>query len=106
MTEKLVRDRIPEIIFDETKVYPTYRFATPVELPNFQLRKLREEVTELGIALTDGTLENVVNELADVSEVLSAMGVKEKPASSVVRARVIEKRHDRGGFKYGIVMDF
>ena len=94
--DKLVRDRIPEIIKADgkecvTKVVPKEERAELLE------RKLMEEVNQY---LEDKNLE----ELADVMEVLFGLaknlGYREE--------ELIEKRNEkleaRGGFKEGIVL--
>lgn len=106
MTEKLVRSDIPEIIRSQTGFPASYRIADENEMPDLLLRKLQEEVSELGIAIDEGSPEDIVMELADVTEVLKAYGVTEESKSSVVDAVRKEKLFDRGGFEKRIVMDF
>lgn len=106
MAEKLVRDRIPEIIRSETGQNPNYRFAVSQEFDRLLFQKLREELTELGDSLDEGSPEKVIDELADVSEVLLAIGVEATPQSTIVEGRRREKKQDRGGFEEGIVMEF
>ena len=106
MTEKLVRDKIPEIIGNETNQPGDYRIANPGEMPDLLKRKLQEEVGELGIALESGDTNNIMDELVDVSEVLLAIGLTLDITSQTVEARRKEKKQDRGGFEKRIVMDF
>lgn len=94
--DKLVRDRIPEIIKTDGK-------ECDVEIvegnKKYELleKKLMEEVNEF---LEDKNLE----ELADVMEVLfglaDSLGFSEE---ELVRKRN-EKKEERGGFKEGIVL--
>lgn len=65
--EKLVRDRIPEIISKEEKNPPNYRVAAESERYGFLRAKLLEEVREF--LATDKPVE----ELIDVLEVVEAL---------------------------------
>lgn len=91
---KLVRDKIPDIIrargqaceielLDEA----AYRQALA--------EKLREEVGEL----LSAPPEAVIEELADVYEVLAALGAVYQLDPEAVSAKQAEKRAERGGFE-------
>lgn len=94
--DKLVRDRIPEIIKADGKECDVEIVG---EKKKYELleKKLMEEVNEF---LEDKNLE----ELADVMEVLfglaDSLGFSEE---DLVRKRN-EKKEERGGFKEGIVL--
>ncbi|MBD7910563.1 MULTISPECIES: nucleoside triphosphate pyrophosphohydrolase [Clostridium] len=94
--EKLVRDKIPEII---KKSGRECEFIIAPEKERYDLleAKLQEEVEEF---LEDKNLE----ELADVMEVLfglaNALGFSEE---ELLKARA-NKNEERGGFKEGIVL--
>jgi len=93
---KLVRDRIPEIIetSGKTCVCETMADEQYIEMLN---KKLQEEVTEY---LDSGTIE----ELADLGEVMCAI-LEYKGISLEEFQRVrIEKLHERGGFKKKILL--
>ncbi|MBE6090532.1 MAG: phosphoribosyl-ATP pyrophosphohydrolase [Clostridium beijerinckii] len=93
---KLVRDKIPEIIKADGREFDI-EIATEEEKYELLEEKLREEVNEF---LEDKNLE----ELADVMEVLfglaDSLGFNEK---ELIKARD-KKREERGGFKKGIVL--
>lgn len=93
---KLVRDRIPDIIKASGKECE-FEIAPKEERYEHLERKLQEEVGEF---LEDKNLE----ELADVMEVLfglaNALGYSEE---QLLKARD-KKREERGGFKEGIVL--
>ncbi|MFR4995622.1 MAG: phosphoribosyl-ATP pyrophosphohydrolase [Clostridium paraputrificum] len=93
---KLVRDKIPEIIRADGKECEV-RIAEGKEKCELLEKKLMEEVNEF---LEDKNLE----ELADVMEVLFGlareMGYSEE---DLIRKRE-EKKAERGGFKDGIVL--
>lgn len=93
---KLVRDRIPEIIEASGKscTWETLSDERYIELLN---KKLQEEVAEY---LENGTVE----ELADIGEVMHAiLDYKGIPLTEFQRVRN-EKLQDRGGFKKRILL--
>lgn len=93
---KLVRDKIPEIIQADGKSCDTLT-ATKAEHYKLLKDKLAEETKEF---LEDEILE----ELADVMEVLFALaeslGYKEEDLIS----KREDKKNERGGFKKGIIL--
>lgn len=94
---KLVRDKIPEIIMADNK---QCEIETVIDKEKFTMlqRKLQEEVNEF---LEDSNVE----ELADIMEVLfglaDALGADEEELMNVRN----EKKDKRGGFKKGIVLN-
>ena len=93
---KLVRDRIPEIIeaSGKTCIWETLSDEQYIEFLN---KKLQEEVIEY---LESGTVE----ELADIGEVMHAiLDYKGIPLTEFQRIRN-EKLQDRGGFKKRILL--
>ncbi|HAI86859.1 MAG TPA: hypothetical protein DCL63_07705 [Firmicutes bacterium] len=94
--DKLVRDRIPEIIESSGKKAVT-RIADDAEYLSYLRRKLSEEVDEY-------TASGDVEELADILEVISALGRQ----AGVPLSRLIEmaddKRQARGGFDGRILL--
>lgn len=94
---KLVRDKIPEVIEATGKKYDI-RIADKEEHYKLLEKKLKEEVNEF---LEDKNLE----ELADVMEVLvglaNALGYSEE---ELLKKREL-KRDERGGFDKGIVLE-
>jgi len=94
--DKLVRDRIPEIIESSGKRAVT-RVAEGAEYLHYLRRKLSEEVDEY-MASEDA------EELADILEVVSALGRQ----AGVPLSRLIEiaddKRQARGGFDSRILL--
>lgn len=93
---KLVRDKIPEIIEKDNKKC-IYEIAEKQEHYLLLETKLKEEVNEF---LEDKNIE----ELADVMEVLFGLadnlGYSEEDLLKVRE----EKKEERGGFKKGIVL--
>jgi predicted house-cleaning noncanonical NTP pyrophosphatase (MazG superfamily) len=92
--KKLVRDRIPEIIKANSGEFEL-KNINDEEFEIELKKKLLEETQEL----VSASKENVLNELADVLEVIKSLATHYKiPFSKVERCRV-DKRKKRGGFK-------
>lgn len=94
--DKLVRDRIPEIIKADGKecIVEVVDNKKKYELLE---RKLEEEVNEF---LEDKNLE----ELADVMEVLFGLADSLGYSEDELLAKREAKKNERGGFKEGIVL--
>lgn len=92
--DKLVRDKIPEILDIRGVVYEK-RIATPEEYKTELIKKLREELEEFEVA---GDIE----ELADVMEVVEAM----KLLSEYIHVEEVrtKKKEERGGFEGRIIL--
>lgn len=93
---KLVRDRIPEII-KEAGENAAIRIADEAEYKHLLRQKLLEEVNEF---LESGSSE----ELADILEVVAALGVTCGLSFSDLVEMAEEKRKVRGGFEERIVL--
>jgi predicted house-cleaning noncanonical NTP pyrophosphatase (MazG superfamily) len=85
---KLVRDRIPEIL-DQKKIPYEQRIANSEEYKAELIKKLQEEISEF-------TENPTSEELADIMEVIIAM--RTLPDFSDVEEIRRQKREDRGGF--------
>jgi predicted house-cleaning noncanonical NTP pyrophosphatase (MazG superfamily) len=97
--DKLVRDRIPEIIREAGKVAITRTVKDPAELKLRLIDKLGEEMQEYR---ESGSVE----EIADILEVLQAL-VEQVHGLSWEQVREIQGRkwEERGGFRDGIVLE-
>lgn len=94
---KLIRDRIPEIIADEGKDF-TVRTLSPEEYARELRRKLQEEVGEF---LETDTVE----EIADIFEVLEHI-LREKGTTMETALNIKEaKRAKRGGFEKKLFLE-
>ena len=93
---KLVRDKIPQIIEEDGRKCDV-RTADRKEHYELLEAKLKEEVKEF---LEDKNLE----ELADVMEVLYGLADNLGYSEEELNRKRIEKREKRGGFKEGIVL--
>lgn len=96
MVEKLVRDKIPEIIGNEGKV-PQFRTLADEEYDIELGKKLLEEVNEY---LYDKTVE----ELADILEVIRAIAVAKGIDYNQIESVRKRKFHERGGFSQRIFL--
>lgn len=94
--DKLVRDKIPEIIEGSGKRCEVEVVSDEVAL-DYLYMKLEEETKEL---LEDKNLE----EIADVMEVLFAIASKYGYNEEDVLSKRNEKKNDRGGFKDNLVL--
>lgn len=98
---KLVRDRCQELY--PTNVYRLAGFTD--ELGELLDKKIKEELGEVTEAAKTGTHEDVINECADLWEVMEAyfdyLGVSKR---SVLAAR-FSKIEARGAFAMGLVME-
>lgn len=91
---KLVRDKIPEILDAKGVVYEK-RIATQEEYKVELIKKLREELEEFEVA-------GDVEELADIMEVIEALKLlPEYTHAEEVRKK---KKEERGGFKGRIIL--
>lgn len=94
--DKLVRDRIPEIIENSGNNCEVEVVSDEVAL-EYLYKKLQEEVDEL---VEDKNLE----EIADVVEVLFAIGGKYGYSEEDILKRRTEKKVKSGGFEDNIVL--
>ena len=94
--DKLVRDRIPEIIEKSGNHCEIEVVSDKIDL-EYLYKKLNEEVNEL---LEDENLE----EIADVIEVLFAIGKKYSYSENDILNRRKEKKSKSGGFEDNIVL--
>ena len=94
--DKLVRDRIPEIIENSGNHCEVEVVNDDVAL-EYLYKKLQEEVDEL---LTDKNLE----EIADIIEVLFAIGEKYGYSEEDILKKRNDKRDKSGGFDDNIIL--
>jgi 8-oxo-dGTP diphosphatase len=92
--DKLVRDRIPEIIRSSGAECEVVRLDDEKYLQEL-LKKLVEEATE---ALEANDADHLLTELSDVQEVVDAILVFEGRTRGELDALRHSRRHERGGF--------
>jgi predicted house-cleaning noncanonical NTP pyrophosphatase (MazG superfamily) len=94
---KLIRDRIPEIIEKSNYNYEIDTFSDDdylIALSN----KLIEEASEVSAALKNNP-EKLIDELADLQEVIDALLMTAEIDRETVTLKQKEKRELRGAFK-------
>lgn len=97
--EKLVRDKFDKILPDRE-----YRIASKEELPHFFALKIKEEAQELAEELESGDIEKLLEEMADVSEILQNILLFYRiPDSQLIRI-TDRKFAERGGFDLGLIL--
>ncbi|GAA0591066.1 nucleoside triphosphate pyrophosphohydrolase [Actinomadura livida] len=95
-TEKLVRDRIPEIVQAAGRV-PETRVANPGEYASLLRTKLYEEAGEY-------TVSGDPAELSDLLEVIHALGALHGMTPDELEERRSAKAAERGGFTNRVVL--
>ncbi|MHA1138134.1 MAG: nucleoside triphosphate pyrophosphohydrolase [Candidatus Thorarchaeota archaeon] len=96
MGEKLVRDKIPEIIRENGET-PKVRIAEKDELDKLLREKIVEEAKEF---LISGDTE----ELVDIQEAIDALLMLRKADSALIEIQRHSKLLARGGFTKGYVL--
>ncbi len=95
---KLVRDRIPEIIEASGKICATHILSDEEHIQALET-KLNEEVAEY---LADKNLE----EMADILEVLQAICIAKGYTLEELEAMRAKKANERGGFTEKIFLEY
>ena len=95
--DKLVRDRIPEIIVENNGI-PVTHTASGEEYRKRLLAKLKEETEEF-------TASPCEEELADILEVVGALCDHFGFSPEAVEALRRKKARERGGFSGGVVLE-
>jgi predicted house-cleaning noncanonical NTP pyrophosphatase (MazG superfamily) len=98
---KLIRDKIPEIIKSKGEK-PKIRRLNDEEFKGELKRKILEE----GRELVEGSEENVINELADLQEIIDTILRTEGFSKSKFKKFQTEKRKRRGGFNKRLFLEF
>ena len=93
--DKLVRDKIPEIIKNSNRIPKSRILEEDEEYMQYLIRKLQEEIQEF--------MENpCVEELADIKEVIDSLSSIRKFQD--VDSIQVKKRMERGGFDGRILL--
>ncbi|HEU4514038.1 MAG TPA: nucleoside triphosphate pyrophosphohydrolase [Nocardioidaceae bacterium] len=98
---KLVRDRIPEVIEGRGGQAVSHVLEDDDAYRAALLDKLVEEAEEV----RDAPVEALLDEAADVYEVLLALAVSQGWTSEQIARRAEEKRAERGGFAGRVWLD-
>ena len=94
--DKIVRDRIPEIIESDSKQCVTKQVSGREKL-QYLYKKLVEETNELSESSS-------IEELADVQEVVYAIANELGVSLNEIECTRRQKAEERGGFEKGIVL--
>jgi len=92
---KLIRDRIPEIIMGEGGV-PEVSKLSDADYQNALKVKMSEEAKEL---LDAQTKVEVLNELVDIHELIRAIAANYGLSMAELEKKLQEKKQERGGFE-------
>ncbi len=98
---KLVRDNIPEIIEKNNEVAVTKILNEQESLAEL-IKKLKEESDEVALSKTEN---NVLEELADVFEVICAMAKFYDKGIEDIKTLAYNKKLNRGGFEGRIFLE-
>ena len=102
---KLIRDRIPEIIAAQGKASSVIILAEDAYREAL-VAKLLEEANEVKGAMQGGDRDEIIKELADLSEVMDALmntlGISEEE----VQGRQRKRREERGGFDHRLWLEW
>ncbi len=94
---KLIRDKIPELLIAEGKIFKTHKATNGEYLEHLYL-KLIEELLEFR--------NNPSNEeMADIYEVLLALELYHNLDDDEIKAEQFLKRDNKGGFYDGIILE-
>lgn len=98
--EKLVRDKIPGIIERKDGYVPQVRKALGGEIARYLGKKAVEESCELfhEMKREEFSRERIIEEMADIREVLSVICIKHSIKPHEVVDKQFEKREQRGSF--------
>lgn len=100
---KLVRDKIPELIQKEEKVCGFHTIDNENEFLYQLKNKLIEESNEVLLAKND---EELIEELADLFEVIETLLKEKKLDLSIIRSKKTLKRNKNGSFNKRIYLEW
>ena len=108
--QKLVRDRIPEIITEAGKDFSVTQLRGE-RLKDYGMKKLQEEVQEFvenpcAEEAADIMENPSAEEAADIEEILSFICTRMSIKEAAVRAQRISKRATKGGFDMGFLLEW
>ncbi len=92
---KLIRDRIPEIV-KEAGWKPTVRKLRKEEFLNALKKKITEEAREL---IRAKNKKGIINEIVDIQELIDALSLEIGLSKPKIKRLQAAKRKKRGGFK-------
>ena len=102
---KLVRDKIPSLILEQGAACQSFILGDD-EMMYALNKKMTEEMAELMEASAGTDVEKILEELADVYEVVLGMADALGYELSVLEERAKNKRLARGGFTRGVWLNW
>ncbi len=99
---KLIRDKIPEIITNNNAT-PKISVLSTEEFRIALNKKLTEEAHELAEAKSN---EEILNELADILEVIETIAKNSNITSREIIKRKEEKKQERGAFEKRLFLEY
>lgn len=100
---KLVRDKIPEIITHDGKTVTFHKVKDDAEFRQLLKNKLLEEAAEFADAETE---EEILEELVDVLEVTKAIKALYGITDGDLSTAMNNKYSSKGGFYQGYILDY
>ena len=110
MHNKLVRDKIPDIIFDSGHPnHGAFKSVTGTELQLALVEKFDEELNEVRVAFysqqADDAPDRVIEELVDVLEIAYSLAKMRGISNEALNEARMAKHEKRGGFELGFIMN-
>jgi len=100
---KLVRDRIPEIITVDNEI-PKIKILKNKEFVDELLKKLHEETKEAMVAVKNTDKEGLAKEIGDLYEIIDSLIENFSLDRNEILKLQNERREKRGGFKEKIFL--
>ncbi|MES2214617.1 MAG: nucleoside triphosphate pyrophosphohydrolase [Pseudomonadota bacterium] len=92
--DKLIRDKLPEIIKAKGA-----RIEARIMEQDEYIKRLKDKLIEESLEVSDATTEDMIEELADVFEVLHALREALNLSFSQIEQKRLSKKDSNGGFK-------
>lgn len=102
---KLVRDKIPDIMEADGCTNLQIQRLNDSDYTKALSLKLVEEVAEAATEIQEGNREGIIEELADLEEVLAAIKKNSNISSAEIEERRVKKKQTRGGFEKRIWLE-
>lgn len=99
--KKLIRDKIPQFFAKPDKVFNTKTLSDP-EFKIALKQKLVEEAQELS---QTSLKEDLIDEIADVTEVLNYIKSSENISDDEIEKSRLAKKEERGGFDQKLFLE-
>lgn len=103
---KLVRDKIPDLIKEDNKKCWTYKMKDDLIFTIALLNKIKEETKELGEALESLDRDKIIDNFVDLYEVLDALKKVYNISDLEIELNQHRKEANKGSFNNRIYLDF